>query len=145
MVRARDDLARERAVQGTSDWCLHVEGRRRSQGRNQLILDYSRQDVRDYIVKTISDILSSAPITYVKWDMNRNMTEIGSALLPADRQRETAHRYMLGLYDVLETITSKFSHILFESRQAAADGLIQVCFTTCRKRGPAIIPMRYPV
>lgn len=97
------------------DWCLHVEGRRRSQGRNQLILDYSRQDVRDYIVKTISDILSSAPITYVKWDMNRNMTEIGSALLPADRQRETAHRYMLGLYEVLEKITSSFPHILFES------------------------------
>ncbi|MCM3630643.1 alpha-galactosidase [Paenibacillus glycanilyticus] len=97
------------------DWCLHVEGRRRSQGRNQLILDFSRQDVRDYIVKTVSDILSSAPITYVKWDMNRNMTEIGSALLPADRQRETAHRYMLGLYEVLETITSSFPHILFES------------------------------
>ncbi|ACT04064.1 alpha-galactosidase [Paenibacillus sp. JDR-2] len=97
------------------DWCLHVEGRRRSQGRNQLILDFSRQDVRDYIVKTVSDILSSAPITYVKWDMNRNMTEIGSALLPADRQRETAHRYMLGLYEVLETITTSFPHILFES------------------------------
>ncbi len=97
------------------DWCLHVEGRRRTEGRQQLILDMSRKDVQDYIVQTISDILSSAPITYVKWDMNRNMTEIGSELLPAERQRETAHRYMLGLYDVIERITSAFPHVLFES------------------------------
>lgn len=97
------------------DWCLHVEGRRRTQARHQLILDLSRTDVQDYIVKSVSDILSSAPITYVKWDMNRNMTEIGSALLPPERQRETAHRYMLGLYAVLEKITSAFPHILFES------------------------------
>jgi len=97
------------------DWCLHVEGRRRTQARRQLVLDLSRADVQDYIVTVVSDILSSAPITYVKWDMNRNMTEIGSALLPAECQRETAHRYMLGLYSVLERITTAFPHILFES------------------------------
>ncbi|MFD2327860.1 alpha-galactosidase [Cohnella sp. GCM10020058] len=97
------------------DWCLHVEGRRRTQGRRQLILDLSREDVCDYIIDTVGGILASAPIAYVKWDMNRNMTEIGSALLPPERQRETAHRYMLGLYRVLETITSRFPHILFES------------------------------
>lgn len=97
------------------DWCLHVPDRSRTMGREQLILDLSRQDVCDYIVESVSAVLSSAPITYVKWDMNRNMSEIGSALLPADRQRETAHRYMLGLYSVLEKITSTFPHILFES------------------------------
>ncbi|SFB28292.1 alpha-galactosidase [Cohnella sp. OV330] len=97
------------------DWCLHVEGRRRTQGRRQLILDLSREDVCDYIIDTVGGVLASAPIAYVKWDMNRNMTEIGSALLPPERQRETAHRYMLGLYRVLETITSRFPHILFES------------------------------
>lgn len=97
------------------DWCLHVEGRRRTQGRRQLILDLSREDVCDYIIETVGGVLASAPIAYVKWDMNRNMTEIGSALLPPERQRETAHRYMLGLYRVLETITSRFPHILFES------------------------------
>ncbi|BFT70033.1 alpha-galactosidase [Paenibacillus sp. P36] len=97
------------------DWCLHVPGRRRTEARQQLILDYSRQDVRDYIVTVITDILASSPITYVKWDMNRNMTEIGSALLPPERQRETAHRYMLGLYEVLERITSRFPNVLFES------------------------------
>lgn len=97
------------------DWCLHVPDRRRTEARNQLILDYSRSDVREYIVRVVSDILASCPISYVKWDMNRNMTEIGSALLPPERQRETAHRYMLGLYEVLERITSSFPHILFES------------------------------
>lgn len=97
------------------DWCLHVDGRRRTEARSQLILDLSRADVCDYIIESVSSVLRSAPITYVKWDMNRNMSEIGSALLPAERQRETAHRYMLGLYRVLETITSAFPHILFES------------------------------
>ncbi|WP_322925295.1 alpha-galactosidase [Paenibacillus campi] len=97
------------------DWCLHVPDRSRTMGREQLILDLSRADVCDYIVDSISKVLSSAPITYVKWDMNRNMTEIGSALLPGERQRETAHRYMLGLYNVLERITTAFPHVLFES------------------------------
>jgi alpha-galactosidase len=97
------------------DWCLHVPNRPRSEGRNQLVLDYSRQDVCDYMIETISNVLASAPITYVKWDMNRHMTEVGSAALPPERQRETAHRYMLGLYRVMEEITSRFPHILFES------------------------------
>ena len=66
------------------DWCLHVPGRRRTEGRQQLILDLSRKDVQAYIVESVSGILASAPITYVKWDMNRNMSEIGSALLPAE-------------------------------------------------------------
>jgi Alpha-galactosidase len=97
------------------DWCLHVPDRPRSLSRNQLVLDLSRQDVRDYLVASVSAILDSADINYVKWDMNRHMTEIGSALLPAERQRETTHRYMLGLYEVLEKLTSRFPSILFES------------------------------
>lgn len=96
------------------DWCLHVEGRPMSLGRHQLILDLSRQDVCDYIIHSLSDILSQASIDYVKWDMNRNMSEIGSALLPDNRQRETAHRYMLGLYRVMETLTAQFPDVLFE-------------------------------
>lgn len=97
------------------DWCLHVPERGRSQSRNQLVLDLSRKEVCDAIIQMISAILSSAPIHYVKWDMNRHMTEIGSAALPPERQRETAHRYMLGLYRVLETLTTAFPDILFES------------------------------
>ena len=110
MVSPDSDLYRNHP-----DWCLHVPDRRRTEARQQLVLDFSRQDVQDEMVQMISKILESAPITYVKWDMNRNMTEIGSALLPPERQQETAHRYMLGLYDVMERITSSFPDILFES------------------------------
>jgi len=97
------------------DWCLHVPNYERTEARQQLVLDFSRKDVRDAIVSMVTDILKNVPISYVKWDMNRNMTEIGSALLPPDRQTETAHRYMLGLYEVMEQLTSAFPHILFES------------------------------
>lgn len=97
------------------DWCIHIPGRNRSEARRQLILDYSREDVCNYIIEKISEVLSSAPISYVKWDMNRNMSEIGSAKLTANRQREVAHRYILGLYKVLEEITTRFPDVLFES------------------------------
>lgn len=97
------------------DWCLHVPGRSRTERRHQLILDMSRQDVQDYLIDAVSSVLSSAPIEYVKWDMNRNFSEVGSACLPAAQQGEVHHRYMLGLYRVLETITSRFPQILFES------------------------------
>jgi alpha-galactosidase len=110
MVSVDSDLYRAHP-----DWCLHVPERRRTEGRSQLVLDLSRDDVVQYIVERVSHILSSAPISYVKWDMNRHMTEIGSALLPPERQRETAHRYMLGLYRVLETITSRHPNVLFEN------------------------------
>ncbi|REJ11477.1 MAG: alpha-galactosidase [Paenibacillaceae bacterium] len=97
------------------DWCLHVPGRRRTETRNQLVLDLSREDVCDAVGDMIAGVLASAPIGYVKWDMNRYMTEIGSAALPPERQRETAHRYMLGLYRLLDRLTREFPHILFES------------------------------
>lgn len=110
MISVDSDLYREHP-----DWCLHVPGRTRSESRNQLILDFSRDDVCEEISKRVCDILASVPISYVKWDMNRHMTEIGSAALPPERQRETAHRYMLGLYKVMEQITSSFPNVLFES------------------------------
>lgn len=100
------------------DWCLHVNGRSRSLGRNQLILDYANPEVCDYILDVLRKILKSAKISYLKWDMNRNMSEIGSAYLPPERQRETAHRYMLGLYYILEKLTSEFEDVLFESCSA---------------------------
>ena len=96
------------------DWCLHVDGRDRSIGRRQYVLDMSRADVRDNIFEQMSAILSSANIEYVKWDFNRNLTEVGSALLPPERQRETAHRYMLGVYELLERLLTAFPHLLLE-------------------------------
>ena len=97
------------------DWCIHIDGRIRSEARKQLILDLSRDEVCEAVIKMITDVLKSAPISYVKWDMNRNMTEIGSTAWPAKKQKEIAHRYMLGLYKILENITSNFPNILFES------------------------------
>ncbi|HWT76495.1 MAG TPA: alpha-galactosidase [Mobilitalea sp.] len=97
------------------DWCLHVPDRHRSTGRNQLILDYSREDVREAVIDMLSKVLESANISYIKWDMNRNMTEIGSALLDSERQQETAHRYILGVYQVMDIMTDRFPDILFES------------------------------
>ena len=97
------------------DWCLHVDGRARVEMRNQLILDLSRKEVQDYIIESVSAVLESARIEYVKWDMNRNMTEPFSGAQTPARQKETQHRYMLGLYRVLEEITARFPEILFES------------------------------
>ena len=97
------------------DWCIHVQGRPHTFGRNQLVLDLTRNDVCNYIVESIADILKNAPITYVKWDMNRHITDIGSAYLPGERQEETSHRYILGLYKIMESLTDMFPDILFES------------------------------
>ena len=97
------------------DWCIHVPGRDRKECRNQLTLDLSRADVCDYLVETVGGILDSANITYVKWDMNRHMSNLGSALLPPERQREMPHRYMLGLYRVMEEIITAHPNVLFES------------------------------
>ncbi|KIL38877.1 alpha-galactosidase [Gordoniibacillus kamchatkensis] len=97
------------------DWCLHVDGRRRTEARTQLVLDYSREEIVDYIFETLSSLFEKAQVNYVKWDMNRNMTEIGSVNRSPAQQKETAHRYILGLYRLLERLTARFPHILFEN------------------------------
>ncbi len=97
------------------DWCLHQPQRVRTEGRWQLTLDMSRADVCAYVEEAVAAILSQASIDYVKWDMNRDMSPVGSALLPPERQAETAHRYILGLYGVLERLIRRFPHVLFES------------------------------
>lgn len=89
------------------DWCLHAEGRRKTLNRWQLVLDLSRNDVCDYVVDAVSGVLSSANIEYVKWDCNRNITEI--------QDMEQTHKYVLGLYSILERLTNKFPNVLFES------------------------------
>ncbi len=96
------------------DWCLHVPGRDRSVGRETAVLDLSRKEVEDHVFETVSKVLRSADISYVKWDFNRNLTEVGSAALPADKQKEVFHRYVLGVYSLAERLTSAFPDILFE-------------------------------
>lgn len=96
------------------DWCIHSGNSPKTLGRNQLILDLTRKDVCDYIKGFLTEILTKANIEYVKWDMNRNFGETGSELLDKEQSGEFAHRYMLGLYDILEYITNKFPDVLFE-------------------------------
>ncbi|MBQ7785005.1 MAG: alpha-galactosidase [Clostridia bacterium] len=97
------------------DWCIHVPGYPRIEYRNQLVLDLSRDEVRDYVVDVIIAALRRANVDYVKWDMNRFINMWGSAALPADRQQELGHRYILGVYDMMRRITSAFPDVLFES------------------------------
>lgn len=97
------------------DWILQVEGRFASPGRNQHVLDFSRQEVVDYIYDAMEKVLGSADISYIKWDMNRYITECGSAAYPADRQGELFHRYILGVYSLYERLNARFPEILFES------------------------------
>lgn len=97
------------------DWCLQIEGRRHSESRNQLVLDLSRSDICDYIYNALDSLFSSSPISYVKWDMNRNMTESYSLSLDPLQKLETNHRYILGLYSILEKLIAKYPNILFES------------------------------
>lgn len=102
------------------DWALQVPGREAHKARHQLILDMGRPEVCEYIISTMSEILASANIKYVKWDMNRNMTDARSALLALDRQGEVAHRYILGVYKLMDALTSNFPHILFEGCSGGA-------------------------
>jgi alpha-galactosidase len=96
------------------DWCLHIPGRPTAEGRNQLVLDLTRREVREHLITTFNAILDSAPISYVKWDMNRYLTNVASPSLPAERQQEVYHRYVLGLYEVMEAITGAHPEVLFE-------------------------------
>nr|MBR4279430.1 alpha-galactosidase [Clostridia bacterium] len=97
------------------DWAIHIPGREPIQQRQQLTLDLSREDVQDYVYECVASHLREDGIDYVKWDMNRHFSNIGSALLPADRQKELPHRYMLGLYRILERLIAEFPDVLFES------------------------------
>ncbi|MDR0405511.1 MAG: alpha-galactosidase [Clostridiales bacterium] len=88
------------------DWCVFAEGRKRTENRYQLVLDLSREEVCEYIIGAVSEVLRSANIEYVKWDCNRNLTETADQTQP--------HKYMLGLYRVLETLAERFPNVLFE-------------------------------
>ncbi|MCH4239273.1 MAG: alpha-galactosidase [Oscillospiraceae bacterium] len=96
------------------DWVLCRQGRKATLTRTQLILDLSRKEVQDYIIDAMTKLFSSAPIAYVKWDMNRNMTEIGSVADSDASAGALAHRYMLGLYRILGILTDRFPKILLE-------------------------------
>lgn len=97
------------------DWAIAVPGRTATLSRNQYVLDLSRKEVRDYVFDMISNILHSANIEYVKWDMNRQLSDMGSYELPAERQGELYHRYVLGVYELQERLITEFPDILLEN------------------------------
>ena len=96
------------------DWAMQMPGRLPAVGRDQLVLDLTRRDVREWLYDTLSALLRDHDIAYLKWDANRNLTDLYSSSLPPERQGETAHRYMLGLYELLERLTTEFPDVLFE-------------------------------
>ncbi len=96
------------------DWAIGKAGAEPCRSRNQLVLDFTRREVVDYIFETVSKILRENDISYVKWDKNRDITENYTASLPADRQGEFWHRYALGFYDLAERLTKAFPNVFFE-------------------------------
>lgn len=110
MISPDSDLYRQHP-----DWAIQVPNREAGLARNQYVLDMSRKEIRDCIYDRIKNILSSAPISYVKWDMNRPLSDLGSSVLPKDQQGELSHRYMLGVYELMERLTTDFPDLLLEN------------------------------
>jgi Alpha-galactosidase len=110
MVNEDSDLYRAHP-----DWIICTPGRKPSYGRNQFVLDLTKPEVRRYITDSMIRVFSLANIQYIKWDMNRNMSDMYSSSLPPEKQGEFLHRYMLGLYEILQELTMRFPEILFES------------------------------
>ncbi len=109
MVNVDSDLFRAHP-----DWSLSIPGLHHSEGRFQRVLDLTNPAVVDHMIEAITAVLSSANIAYVKWDMNRIISDYYSTYLPAERQGEVGHRYILGFYRMLKTLTDRFPEILFE-------------------------------
>ena len=97
------------------DWAIAIPGRAGSLSRNQYVLDLTRRDVLDYVYESVAGVLRSANVEYVKWDMNRQLTDLGSANLPAERMGELFHRYMLGVYELQERMLREFPKLLLEN------------------------------
>lgn len=110
MVSPNSDLYRAHP-----DYALRIPGREPALSRNQLVLDLSRQEVRDCVYEQIRRVLRSANIEYVKWDMNRPLTDVASSCLTPDRQGELYHRYMLGVYELQERMLREFPSLLLEN------------------------------
>ena len=97
------------------DWAIQIPGREPGMSRAQLVLDITRKEVEDFTYESVAKILRSANIEYVKWDMNRQLTDIGSANLPADQIGEFYHRYVLAVYRLQERLITEFPKLLLEN------------------------------
>lgn len=97
------------------DWAIQTGRRRPLLCRDQLVLDLGRPEVEEYVWEKISGTLHSAPVSYLKWDMNRPLTSLGSGSLPPDRQGEVSHRYVLALYRLQQRLLDEFPELLLEN------------------------------
>ncbi len=97
------------------DWTLQIPGRVPSMSRAQYVLDLSCQEVVDYVYECVASILRNADISYVKWDMNRQLTDVGSSFLTGEKQGEVLHRYVLGVYQLQERLIHEFPGLLLEN------------------------------
>lgn len=109
MISEDSDLFRQHP-----DWTIRIPGRNPMRSRYQLVLDLSHPDVREYLYQAISKILKNNQIDYVKWDMNRSICDWYTQTLTEERQQELPHRYILGLYELLERLVGAFPDVLFE-------------------------------
>lgn len=96
------------------DWAFAVPGRRPVRARDQLVLDFSRKEVREHIFESICQVLDHANIEYIKWDMNRSIADVYSATASREDQGMVMYRYMLGLYDFLERLLARYPGLLIE-------------------------------
>lgn len=97
------------------EWAIRIPKREACQSRSQYVLDLSRPEVREYAYECVAKILRSAPISYVKWDMNRQLSDLGSTYLKEDEQQELFHRYVLGVYELQERLVTEFPDLLLEN------------------------------
>lgn len=97
------------------DWVISTDSRHLGRARDQLVLDLSRPEVEQYVYGQVAATLASADISYLKWDMNRPLADLGSRALPPERQKEVSHRYQLALYRIQERITRQFPELLLEN------------------------------
>ena len=96
------------------EWSIAIPDAHHSEGRKQRILDLANPEVVKFVTEKMTEVFSSAKIDYVKWDMNRIFSDVYSQYLPPEQQGETAHRYICGLYKVMDELTKRFPDILFE-------------------------------
>ncbi|MGN0403141.1 MAG: alpha-galactosidase [Acetatifactor sp.] len=97
------------------DWAIGIQGRTPCKSRNQYVLDITRPDVREYVYESVAKILHSANIEYVKWDMNRQLSDLGSGYLGRENQGELSHRYVLAVYELQERLLREFPNLLLEN------------------------------
>ena len=96
------------------DWAFAIPGRVPNHSRNQLVLDMTREDVREYLLERLTTIVHDAKIDYVKWDMNRSVCDVYSHVAAQSRNGEMYHRYVLGVYDLMERFLAACPNLLLE-------------------------------